>query len=303
MPHGSPSVIPNLVTCATHLTLTLLAVGAGFVHPIEVARGLIILGALAGCAGADAATAPQTPAPTAAHQVELGLHPGEMMAFEVQLAGVLVGEAQLAVGEIGTVDGRRAIVVKSRAATAGAAALVRKIVDEATTVIDADTGAAISVETNVEMGNKKTVASATFTPTFAEVRFQRNEDKQPSVFRVDTRLGKLHDAHSAMAQLRGWKATPGTLRSVSVIGGRRIWHVDVKYVGEETIGGAAGNRRAVVYEGVSFRARRDLKPETAKPSRKFRVWLSDDADRVPLKVVANTELGEVVMSLTDYQRP
>ncbi len=67
---------------------------------------------------------------------------------------------------------------------------------------------------------------------------------------------------------------------------------------------AAGNRRAVVYEGVSFRARRgDLKPETSKPSRKFRVWLSDDADRVPLKVVANTELGEVVMSLTEYSRP
>ena len=153
------------------------------------------------------------------------------------------------------------------------------------------------------MGDKKTVASATFQPTFAEVKFQRNEDKVPNVFRVDTRGGKLHDAHSAMAQMRGWKATPGTVRTVNVIGGRRIWRVDVKYVGEETIGGIAGNRRAVVYEGVSFRARRDLQAESTKPSRKFRVWLSDDADRVPLKVVANTELGEVVMSLTEYSRP
>ena len=262
-------------------------------------------GALVGCAGADAATAPQNPSGTSTPQQkgELGLHPGESMAFEVQLAGVLVGEAQLAVGEIGDVNGKKVLVVKSRAATAGAAALVRKIVDEATTVIDAETGAAISVETNVEMGDKKTTSSATFLPAYAEVKFQRNQDKQPSVFRVDTRLGKLHDAHSAMAQLRGWKAAPGTLRTVSVIGGRRVWHVEVKYVGEETIGSAAGNRRAVVYEGVSFRARRDLKPETNKPSRKFRVWLSDDADRVPLKVVANTELGEVVMSLTEYSRP
>ena len=267
---------------------------------------LLVFGlALAGCAGADAATAPQAPNPAATQPqtVELGLHPGEMMAFEVQLAGVLVGEAQLAVGEVGVVNGRRVVVVKSRAATAGAAALVKKIVDEATTVIDADNGAAISVETNVEMGAKKTVATASFTPTYAEVKFQRNEDKAPSVFRVDTTRAKLHDAHSAMAQLRGWKAAPGTVRAVSVIGGRRLWHVEVKYVGEETIGGAAGNRRAVVYEGVSFRARRDLQPETTKPSRKFRVWLSDDADRVPLKVVANTELGEVVMMLTDYQRP
>lgn len=267
-------------------------------------RALLVI-ALAGCAGADAATAPQNPSAATApqHQGELGLHPGETMAFEVQLAGVLVGEAQLAVGEVGDVNGKQAIVVKSRAATAGAAALVRKIVDEATTTIDADTGAAITAETNVEMGARKTTSSATFTPAYAEVKFSRNDDKAPSVFRVDTRLGKLHDAHSAMAQLRGWKAAPGTVRTVSVLGGRRIWHVEVKYVGEETIGSASGNRRAVVYEGVSFRARRDLKPETNKPSRKFRVWLSDDADRVPLKVVANTELGEVVMSLTDYSRP
>jgi hypothetical protein len=33
------------------------------------------------------------------------------------------------------------------------------------------------------------------------------------------------------------------------------------------------------------------------------VWLSDDADRVPLKVAAQTELGEIVMKLVDWQRP
>jgi Protein of unknown function (DUF3108) len=87
-----------------------------------------LLALLVGCAGAEATTlAPATPQ-TASH--ELGLHPGENMTYEVQLAGVLVGEAQLAVGEIGLVDGKQALVVKSRAATAGAAALIKKMVDE-----------------------------------------------------------------------------------------------------------------------------------------------------------------------------
>jgi hypothetical protein len=264
---------------------------------------LALIVGLVGCAGADAATAPQAPAVAPTQPSELGFHPGETMAFEVQLAGVLVGEAQLAVGEIGAVADRRVVLVRSRAATAGAAALVRNIVDEATTTIDAETGAPITVETNVEMGPKKTVASATFLPSHAVVKFQRMEDKQPHVFNVAYRGHTLHDAHSAMAQLRGWKAAPGTVRTVYVIGGRRLWRVDVKYVGEETIGSAMGNRRAVVYEGVSFRAKRDLVTETTKPSRTFRIWLSDDADRVPLKVVANTELGEVVMALTEYARP
>ena len=43
--------------------------------------------------------------------------------------------------------------------------------------------------------------------------------------------------------------------------------------------------------------------ESDKPARTFTVWLSDDGDRVPLKVTAMTELGEVSMDLTEYNRP
>src|SRR5690606_17000617 len=111
-----------------------------------------LLSVLVGCAGADAMTL-QPPAPAAiateaasALGHHPGLHPGETMAFEVRLAGVLAGEAQLAVGQIGELDGRQALVVRSRAATAGAAALLKKISDEATTVIDVLSGRPVSLE-------------------------------------------------------------------------------------------------------------------------------------------------------------
>jgi len=265
---------------------------------------LLLAVAIAGCAGAEAMPAPQAAAAPPVQDRRLGLHPGETMAFEVQLAGVLVGEAQLAVGDVGIVDGRRALVVRSRAATAGAAALVRNIVDEASTVIDADTGRPISVETNVVMGNKRIAANATFSGTVATVTYRLGAEPRPRTSKIDFRTNALHDAHTAMAQLRGWRATPGTKRTVFVIGGRRLWRVDVSYVGEDTIGSElVGNRRAVMFDGVSYRARRDLSVESNRPARTFRVWLSDDADRVPLRVTAKTELGEVTMSLIDYNRP
>lgn len=265
----------------------------------------LAIAAVAGCAGADAMPAPQLAAAAVVVTPgsELGLHPGETMAFEVELGGLLVGEAQLAVGQVGNVDGRKALVVRSRAATAGAAALVRKIVDEATTVVDVDSGRPVSVDTLAEVGTKRIAAGTKFGVKSAEVTFTRNTDAKPQKFTIDYKGHTLHDAHTAMAQLRGWKAAPGTMRTVFVIGGRRMWRVDVTYVGEEEIGSALGNRRAVIYEGVSYRVRRDLTPESNKPARKFRVWLSDDADRVPLKVTAHTELGDVAMSLTDYARP
>jgi hypothetical protein len=234
---------------------------------------------------------------------QLGLFPGEAMAFEVQLGGVLVGEAQLAVGEIGVVDGRRAVVVKSRAATAGAAALIRNMVDEATSTIDAETGRPIAAETLVVMGDKRITSTSTFSGSRATVTYRRTEESAPQTANIDFGTNALHDAHTAMAQLRGFKAAIGTMRTVFVVGGRRLWRVDVTYAGEESIGSALGNRRAVMYDGVAYRARRDLTVESNHPTRTFRVWLSDDADRVPLRVTAQTELGDVVMSLTEYSRP
>jgi hypothetical protein len=283
---------------------TLLALAAG----LGAASGVTSLGGL-GCAGAEATALPPAPAPRpAAAPVEVGLNPGETMAFEVRLAGLVAGEAQLAVGALGAYQGHRAVVVKSRAATAGAAAMIRHIVDEATTVIDLDTGRPLALDTVVEQGDTRTTASAKFTDNVANITYERSGEREPHHLRVDFGRGaagsglQVHDAHSAMAQLRGWRAAPGTRRTVFVVGGRRLWRIDVAYAGQDTIGSALGNRRAIRFSGESYRARPDFSPETARPTRTFTVWLSDDADRVPLKVVAKTELGEVVMNLTEYSR-
>src|SRR5262249_26375797 len=218
---------------------------------------------LAGCAAADATTLPPVPAgkPSAAI-TEVRLNPGETMAFDIRLAGILAGEAQLAVGELGDYEGHRAVVVKSRAQTVGAAALVRHIVDEATTVIDIESGRPLALDTLVEQGNSKITASARFKGNIAEITYARSEDKAPQTHRIDFGAVTVHDAHSAMAQIRGWRAAPGATRSVFVVGGRRLWRVDVTYAGEDTIGSALGNRRAVRFTGQSYRARRNLTVES-----------------------------------------
>lgn len=260
------------------------------------------LAGLTACAGAEAMTLTQPAVTAPASETRVGLNPGETMAFEVHLAGVLAGEAQLAVGELGEVGGHRAVVVRSRAETAGAAALIKHITDEATTLIDMDTGRPLKLETLVEQGDKRITATATFVGSVANVTYQRSGEPTSTSTKLDFGKVPVHDSHTAMAQLRGWKATPGARRTVYVVGGRRLWRVDVTYTGEETIGSALGNRRAIVFEGKSFRARGNMTIESQQPSRTFKVWLSDDADRVPLKVVAATELGDIVMDLTEYSR-
>lgn len=268
-------------------------------------RASLVLGLawVAACAGADAMTSQPPAAATAAESVSsLGLHPGESMAFEVRLAGVLAGEAQLAVGQPGQLDGRNVLLVRSRAATAGAAALIKKISDEATTVLDLDTGLPISLDSQISNNAKTMTASARFAGATAEVTYQRNTDTAPKTLKLKFGTTTVYDGHTAMAQIRGWKAVRGDTRTVFVIGGRRLWRIDMTYAGEESIGSALGNRRAIRFEGKSFRARPNMSIEPGKPTRSFTVWLSDDGDRVPLKVVASTELGDIVMDLTEYNR-
>lgn len=268
-------------------------------------RCALVIAAVSSCAGAEATAlvAPSAPSMGALEHDGVGLTPGETMAFEIRLGAMVAGEVQLAVGEPGGVQGRRAVVVTSTAETTGAIRLVRPLIDQATTTIDLDSGKPLTLETRVVTGDKTTTAQATFTAANATVTYRREGDPTSQSFRVDFGKMSVHDTHSAMAQVRSWKATPGQSRSIYVVSGRKLWRVDVRMVGSETIGSPLGNRRASHFFGTAYRARPNLNVETTKPSRTFDVWVSDDADRVPLKVTATTELGDVAMALTDYNRP
>lgn len=261
------------------------------------------------CGGADAsarygasAGAPE-PAPAAEAQPELGLIPGETMSFEVKLAGVSVGEAALAVGELGELEGKRAITVRSKIGTTGAVRLVRAIDDESTTVVDAQTGAPLRLSTHVLMNGQETFTEAVFSPGQARVEVRRGDNKpvRPYAFA----FGDLpaHDAHSAMAHVRSWKPAPGTKRTVWLVGGRRLWRVDLSYAGDDAVGTVQGNRDAVRLDGVAYRVHPDHRVDESRPPRRFSVWMSNDADRVPLRVTAVTELGDIEIDLADYQRP
>jgi hypothetical protein len=233
----------------------------------------------------------------------LGLQPGETMTFEVKVGGLLAGEAAMAVGEPGLIDGRRAIAVKSRIATAGAFALVKKVSDEATTVIATDTAQPISMVSDVTMSGIDYHADVAFHGPTIDVISSRSDNHGIQRDRFTFGAIVAHDTHSAMAAMRGWDPVPGTKKTLWVMGGKRIWKSELVFGGRETIGTALGNRAAVRVDGFAWRAHADLTIDTDKPRREFSVWLSDDADRVPLRVIAKTELGDVVIDLTDYHHP
>ena len=268
---------------------------------------ILLVGALAGCAGAEAMTLPPQPAaPTAgsaepAH--ELGLIPGESMAFDVHLGGVLGGEAQLAVGEIGELDGHRAIVVKSRAATAGAVKLLKNFVDEATTTIDADTGRPLLLDTSVDDERQDDDGEREVHRLGRERHV--HQDRRPEAAHLSRRLRQGHRSRLALGD--GPDARLARRRGLDEAGLRRrrapdVAHRhDVRRQRDRRVGARQSQDRAP--PGAAFRAKPNLQIEAGNATRTFDVWISDDADRVPIKMTAHTELGDVAMDLTEYNRP
>jgi len=262
-----------------------------------------------GCGGAAERVAPPAIAPEPGAVDEqapaLGLHAGETMQFEVRLGGILAGEAALAVGEPEDRGRTSTIAVRSRLATVGAAAMIKTVVDDATTVIDVETGRPLEMTTEVEYGSTQYSATATWTAAgrVVDILWSRKDTSGGGKVHFDFKGQIAHDAHSAMAEIREWRAPEGARRTVWVVGGRRLWRADLVVGPTETLGTAMGNRPTIRLEGTAYRARGNLALDTGKKPRKFTVWVSDDADRVPLRVRAGTELGDVTIDLVDYHRP
>jgi len=105
-----------------------------------------------------------------------------------------------------------------------------------------------------------------------------------------------HDMHSALLLLRAWRPRLDETAHFYVVLGRRPWRVDVTSRGPEMIKLGEQPRLTYRIDGVAVR----LDPPGAEgtPPKRFSLWLSEEAGRVPLRMVADASFGQVTMTLT-----
>jgi uncharacterized protein DUF3108 len=108
---------------------------------------------------------------------------------------------------------------------------------------------------------------------------------------------EVHDLQSAMLRLRAWRPRLGETGYLYVVLGRRPWRVEVTSRGPEMVKVGGDARLSYRIDGV---ARRLWEPDKATPKH-FSLWLSEERERVPLRMVADASFGEVTMTLTRRQ--
>ena len=108
---------------------------------------------------------------------------------------------------------------------------------------------------------------------------------------------EVHDLQSAMLRLRAWRPRLGETAYLYVVLGRRPWRVEVTSRGPEMVKVGGDARLSYRIDGVAVRL---WEPEKATPKH-FSLWLSEERERVPLRMVADASFGQVTMLLTDRQ--
>jgi len=224
--------------------------------------------AACGCNHLPVSTAAAATAATAAPRevsVPMLLVPQETMEFAVTFRGMKIATVQTAIGKQGWVEGKRAIIVKSRGKTDGLIALLGDLRWELESTIDLDRGYPLHDHEEA----------------WAELAGEKNHDDDKHDWTEDD---DRHDLHSAIGTLRGWHPTPGEEREVRMHLGGGSFGVTIQPAGRARI----VDRPALRYDGL------------ANGSHKFSIWVSDDASRVPLAGETETELGTVAVELVDY---
>ena len=272
------------------MVMSLVACGASGAGGVAIGEAPVAMGP------------PEPLLPGSAHFV-----PGESMRFELSLRGILGGEAALGVGVPGERDGKSVVIVRSRVASAGVVAMFKEVRDEVTTSIDAQTGLPLEHHAEVKFGDKERIINSTFAggePGNFKIEVLRIDRRGRAQYRqaMPDKLA-AYDSHAAMGAIRGWRAEPGQHAYLYALVGRHLWQNTIRMTGRERVRTRLGAFDAIRIDGVARRMHRNLREDTRKPARYYTIWLSDDAQRMPILVTGKTEYGDVKAELVDYNQP
>jgi len=265
--------------------------------------------ALASCGGAEGPSVMTAPVRAGAFPPVAPLaRPGEVMTYQLSVHGIDVATLGLAVGDRGELDGREVVVVQSGVVASPLVQLVAKVESNFATWIDTATArpllfrAAEEAEPDDPVAETTDSELATIDTGAYRVTVARNADPI-AVEQQVVHDAPVFDLNSFLIRLRSWEAPPGTVEVADVVRSRYLWRTWIELVGDEAVATSLGDLPAVRFEGRAQRLHRDGRIDETSPIRSYALWISDDADRVPLRLIGRTAYGDIAMELVEYLPP
>jgi hypothetical protein len=264
----------------------------------------------ASTAPVDPAAATAAPATAADAAAQLGGKPplarvGEKLTYRISIQGVELAEFAIVVGQ-----DAEGLVVQSVARSTGVGALIKKVETQFISYIDAQTGKPRRFRSEERAGRK----DATLERSDARIAERQGDAISVRVRRGEgdaaaeqTETQKVHtadiwDLNAVMIALRQFEAPLGTKLAFESFRSRFVWKTELTVAKREQLSTELGRVSTLRFEGWAHGLRRDGELND-EPERRFSLWISDDADRIPVLLVGVTDYGDIRMEITSYTPP
>ncbi|CAM2810527.1 DUF3108 domain-containing protein [Rariglobus hedericola] len=238
-----------------------------------------------------------SPTARANESVEV-LKPGESLTYRVGW-GLLghAGDMKVTATEE-TIAGRSHTRMTTTSATQGFVRLLYRFDGEAQMLFDAHDGRLLNATATTQAKKNKTNASITFDYTKNEASYVDHlEPARNSSFPMPE--GMPMDFITSLIQTRSWALEPGQSRDVLVLFDKDFYQLRITAEREETISTPSGKRKTVLLMPRMIGEPKGM----FRRGGEVRVWVSADADRLPLRFEVKLKVGTAYAVLTDYQPP
>jgi hypothetical protein len=202
--------------------------------------------------------------------------------------------------EFERVDGGQ-MRLKVHARTTGAVRALWRMDTEHIAFCDAATLRPISLEQTEVYKAKTEIAKVSFSPDSLE-RWREtkpSKDKPPKKKRV--KLAGAFDLQTALLMIRSQRLQPGDVYRLIVFPAKAPYLAEINVIGKDTVKVADATYPAIKCQ---IKLQGVTKELTLEPHRKFKeafAWLSDDRDRLLLKIKAEIFVGSVWAELTSVK--
>jgi len=216
---------------------------------------------------------------------------GESLLYSVTWLGVKAGELLMQVVRQEGDDAE--FLIKVTVKSAGLLAVLYPVEDFFTTTVSGRSRLPLRHEMIQREGRRKNNKVTIYDQLHGRVTYTKNNDA-PTVFEVD---GPVHNEFSSFLFLRVMPFVMDEKIVVPTFADKKRHKVQVSLEGREALETIFGRRNTLeVKPHLTFRG---LYQKVGDPL----IWLTDDPDRIPVKIKAKIVIGSLTANLIDYHGP
>ncbi len=226
------------------------------------------------------------------------LQAGERFGARAEVLGMNVGRLDVQVHAPCDEAADSRWNVEAKMATAGVLALFNKTRGTASSTFEAEGIRLVHSHTHVEDGDDWRDYEIWSKPGRFKYRFERASGALKAGKKRYPKEETLYDTQTAVFALKGWRPEPKERGYFYVVLGRKLWRADVQYLGVEPLETERGVLSTVRFQGTAHRV--DLDEGEEYTPRAFSVWMTNDDDRIPVRVAGDGSIGSVTFFLEKH---